>query len=49
MMARIRIEKKVRRPLREDRSPILPVDPRDPDVMRVKRGGGDPRPLRDRF
>ena len=36
-MRRIRIEKTTKRP-REDRSPILPLDPRDPDVSRIKRG-----------
>ena len=36
-MKRIRIEKqKPRRPL--DLEPILPLDPRDPDVVRVKKG-----------
>jgi hypothetical protein len=37
-MRRIRIEQKVRRQP-EDRAPVLPLDPRDPDVLRVKRGG----------
>ena len=35
-MRRVRIEHKPRRP-RDDRSPALPVDPRDPDVVRAKR------------
>ncbi|HUF60196.1 MAG TPA: hypothetical protein VMR89_12090 [Actinomycetota bacterium] len=36
-MKRIRIEKpKTRAP--RDLEPILPLDPRDPDVVRVKRG-----------
>jgi len=36
-MKRIRIEKpKPRRPL--ELEPVLPLDPRDPDVVRVKRG-----------
>jgi len=41
-MRRIRTEHKTRR-VREDRTPILPIDPRDPDVVRAKqrapRGG----------
>ena len=36
-MRRVRIEHKPRRP-RDDRSPILPLDPRDSDVVRAKRG-----------
>jgi len=35
-MRRIRVEQKQRRP-REDRAPVLPSDPRDPDVVRAKR------------
>ena len=35
-MRRIRIEQKPRRP-REDRPAILPLDARDPDVVRAKR------------
>jgi hypothetical protein len=36
-MKRVRIEKpKIRAP--RDVEPILPLDPRDPDVVRVKRG-----------
>ena len=34
-MQRIRIERKARRP-KEDRSPILPLTLRDPDVTRAK-------------
>jgi len=37
-MRRVRIEQKVRRQ-QEDRAPVLPLDPRDPDVLRVKRAG----------
>jgi hypothetical protein len=37
-MRRIRIEPKHRRP-KEDRAPVLPADPRDPDVVRAKRMG----------
>jgi len=36
MMRRVRIERKNRR-AREDRDPVLPLDPRDPDVLRAKR------------
>jgi hypothetical protein len=36
MMRRIRVEKRVRRAA-EDRNPVLPLDPRDPDVLRAKR------------
>ena len=35
-MRRIRIEQKQRRP-REDRSSVLPLDPRDQDILRAKR------------
>jgi hypothetical protein len=35
-MRRIRVENKPRRP-RDDRTPILPLDPRDPEVIRAKR------------
>jgi hypothetical protein len=35
-MKRIRIEKP--KPLARELEPILPLDPRDPDVVRVKRG-----------
>ena len=35
-MRRVRIEQKARRE-KEDRTPILPVDPRDPDIVRAKR------------
>jgi hypothetical protein len=35
-MRRIRIEHKTRRH-RDDRSPVLPLDPRDLDVVRAKR------------
>jgi hypothetical protein len=37
-MRRIKIEHKTRRP-KEDRSPVLPLDPRDPDILRAKRAG----------
>lgn len=37
-MRRIKMEHKQRRP-KEDRSPVLPLDPRDPDVLRAKRAG----------
>jgi hypothetical protein len=33
---RVRIEQKARRG-KEDRTPVLPVDPRDPEVLRAKR------------
>jgi len=46
MSARIRIERKIRRPARGDRSAILPLDPRDPDIVRVKR---TERQVRQRF
>jgi hypothetical protein len=32
---RIRIQRKVRMP--RDRTPVLPLDPRDPDIERAKR------------
>jgi hypothetical protein len=35
-MRQIRIERKPRRD-RDDRTPPLPIDPRDPDVVRAKR------------
>ncbi len=35
-MRRIQIDPKVRRH-RDDRAPTLPLDPRDPDVLRAKR------------
>ena len=35
-MRQIRMEKKVRR-AGEDRNPVLPLDPRDPDMLRAKR------------
>jgi hypothetical protein len=35
-MRRVRIEQKARRP-REDRPPSLPLDARDPDILRAKR------------
>jgi hypothetical protein len=37
-MRRVRIEQKARRD-KDDRPPVLPVDPRDPDVVRAKRTG----------
>ncbi len=36
-MKQIRIQKKVPRP-RRDRYEVLPLDPRDPDIVRAKRG-----------
>lgn len=36
-MKQIRIQKKVPRP-RRDRYEVLALDPRDPDIVRVKRG-----------
>lgn len=44
-MRRVRIEQKVRR-LRDHRSPALPMDPRDPEILRAKRG--DRAPFKDR-
>ena len=35
-MRRVRIEQKARRE-KEDRTPILPVDPRDQEIIRAKR------------
>jgi hypothetical protein len=35
MMRRIRIQRSVQRH-KDDRLPILPADPRDPDVLRAK-------------
>jgi len=35
-MKQIRMEKRARRAA-EDRNPVLPLDPRDPDVLRAKR------------
>ena len=35
-MRRIRLEKTARRAA-EDRNPVLPLDPRDADVLRAKR------------
>jgi hypothetical protein len=35
MMRRIRIQRSVQRH-KDDRLPVLPVDPRDPDVVRAK-------------
>ncbi|HEY3209201.1 MAG TPA: hypothetical protein VGL18_05340 [Actinomycetota bacterium] len=35
-MRRVRIEQKARRE-KDDRTPVLPVDPRDPDILRAKR------------
>jgi hypothetical protein len=36
-MRRIRIEAKDRRPREGRESPVLPLDPRDPDILRAKR------------
>jgi hypothetical protein len=38
MVKRTRIEKPKPR-VRREPEPVLPLDPRDPDVVRVKRGG----------
>ena len=35
-MQRIRIERKAQVPIDRDRSVVLPLDPRDPDVVRAK-------------
>jgi len=35
-MRRVKIEQKARRE-KDDRAPVLPVDPRDPDIVRAKR------------
>jgi hypothetical protein len=35
-MRRVRIEPKARRD-KDDRPSVLPVDPRDPDILRAKR------------
>ena len=45
-MRRIRIEQRPRRVRDDDRAPVLPLDPRDPDVLRAKRVTRSP--LRDR-
>jgi hypothetical protein len=37
-MRRVRIEPKARRD--KDERPVLPVDPRDPDIVRAKRAAG---------
>jgi hypothetical protein len=37
-MKQVRIERKSKEP-REARNPILPLDPRDPDVLRAKYPG----------
>ena len=37
-MRRVRVEQKTRRD-KDDRTPVLPVDPRDPDIARAKRTG----------
>jgi hypothetical protein len=39
-MRRVRIEQKARRE-KEDPTPILPVDPRDQDILRAKRTASD--------
>jgi hypothetical protein len=44
-MRRVRVEHKPRR-TRDDRSPVLPLDPRDPDILRAKRPGSES--LRDK-
>jgi hypothetical protein len=45
-MRQMRIERKSKIP-REARNPILPLDPRDPDVLRAKEPGGTP--IRSRY
>jgi hypothetical protein len=37
-MRRVRVEQKARRD-KDDRAPVLPVDPRDPEIVRAKRTG----------
>jgi hypothetical protein len=39
-MRRVRIEQKARRE-KEDRTPVLPVDPRDQDILRAKRSASE--------
>jgi hypothetical protein len=38
-MDQVRIQRKARAP-REARNPILPLDPRDPDVVQAKQEAG---------
>ncbi len=45
---RTRIQRKTR-PSREERNPILPLDPRDQDVTRAKRLGRASLQFRDRL
>jgi hypothetical protein len=45
-MRQLRMERKSKIP-REARNPILPLDPRDPDVLRAKGPGGPP--IRSRY
>ena len=44
-MRRVRLEQKSKRD-REDRTPVLPIDPRDQDIIRAKRTSSDS--LRDK-
>jgi hypothetical protein len=39
-MRRVRLEQKNKRE-REDRSPVLPIDPRDQDVIRAKTSSSE--------
>jgi hypothetical protein len=39
-MRRVRLEQKNKRD-REDRSPVLPIDPRDQDVIRAKASSSE--------
>jgi hypothetical protein len=41
MMRRIRIERSPQRH-KDDRLPVLPIDPRDPDVVRAKQVEREP-------
>jgi hypothetical protein len=46
-MRRIRIEQKSQRH-RDDRVPALPIDPRDPDVVRAKQLDRSPSRVKSR-
>jgi hypothetical protein len=39
-MRRVRLEQK-NKPDRDDRSPVLPIDPRDQDVVRAKASSSE--------
>jgi hypothetical protein len=41
MMRRIRIERSPQRH-KDDRVPVLPIDPRDPDIVRAKQVEREP-------